>query len=422
VDSNTEAGNPLEQAALSKAAWRLIPFVCLLYFVSFLDRVNVGFAALTMNKDLGLSAAAYGAGAGIFFLGYFLFEIPSNIILQRTGARRWIARIMVTWGLLSVCTAFVQGPTSYWIVRFLLGAAEAGFFPGIILYLTYWFPGAMRGRIMGWFLMALPLSNAIGAPVSTWLLDKSFLGLAGWQSMFVLEGIPAVLLGFVVWKTLPDGPRHAKWLSDAEATAIEAAVARDHGAGQHESLSAAFGSVRVWHLALVYLGIVTGLYGFGFWAPQIIKSMGSFSNQQAGMLTIIPYVCAGIGLYVWGRSSDRRQERHWHLVLPILLSAAGFVGAALLSDPAMRLATLGVAAVGVYAALPVFWTRPTAILVGPAAAAGIALINAVGNLGGYIGPTVIGTLQASHGYGAGLGVLAVTLVAGAALAFALPKR
>jgi ACS family tartrate transporter-like MFS transporter len=411
----------LERTAFAKATRRLIPFVCLLYFVSFLDRVNVGFAALTMNQDIGLSAAAYGSGAGIFFLGYFLFEVPSNIILQKTGARRWIARIMVSWGLLSIATAFVQGPTSYWITRFLLGAAEAGFFPGIILYLTHWFPNAMRGRIMGWFLMALPLSTIIGAPISTWLLDKSVLGLAGWQTMFVVEGLPAVLLGFVVWRLLPDTPRDATWLSAEEAGAIEAAVARETGDAQHEKMGDALRSPRVWHLALVYMGIVTGLYGFGFWAPQIIKSMGSYSNQQAGLLTMIPYAMAAIALYGWGRRSDRKRERHWHLVLPILLGAAGFAAAALLEDPALRLAALGVAAVGVYAALPVFWTRPTAILIGPAAAAGIALVNAVGNLGGYIGPSVIGALKESYGYGAGLGVLAGTLVVGALLAMVLPR-
>jgi MFS transporter, ACS family, tartrate transporter len=407
--------------ALRKTAARLLPFLCLLYFISFLDRVNVGFAALTMNADLGLSAAAYGAGTGIFFLGYFLFEVPSNLILARVGARRWISRIMVSWGALTIASAFVTGPTSFWIVRFLLGVAEAGFFPGIVLYLTYWFPASMRGRIMGWFMVALPVSSVLGAPVSTWLLDHQILGLAGWQGMFVIEGIPAILLGVVVWMMLPDGPRDARWLSAGEAAAIERAVGVDHRDGRHEHPWDAARSPQVWHLALIYFGIVTGLYGFAFWGPQIIKTLAGATNQQTGLLTMLPYALAAVAMIFWGRSSDARQERRWHLILPILLGAAGFG----LASFAQGNATLGLVAftcamMGIYAALPIFWTRPAAILTGAGAAAGIALVNAVGNLGGYLGPAAIGFLKNAGGYTAGLGFLAAVLLAAAALAFALP--
>lgn len=408
--------------ALRKATVRLLPFLGLLYFISFLDRVNVGFAALTMNADLGLTAVAYGAGTGIFFLGYFLFEVPSNLILARVGARRWISRIMVTWGLLTIASAFVTGPVSFWIVRFLLGVAEAGFFPGIILYLTYWFPAAMRGRIMGWFLVALPLSSAFGAPISTWLLDKPFLGLTGWQGMFVIEGIPAVLLGVIVWMILPDRPRDARWLEPGEAGAIERAVGAEHrGGARHELPWDAARSPQVWHLALIYFGIVTGLYGFAFWGPQMIKTLAGATNQQTGLLTMMPYLLAAAAIVLWGRSSDARQERRWHLAIPMLLGAAGFAFASVVqANAALSLIAFTAAIMGVYAAIPIFWTRPAAILAGTGAAAGIALVNAVGNLGGYFGPTVIGLLKDSGGYAAGLGFLAGVLLVAAVLALRLP--
>jgi ACS family tartrate transporter-like MFS transporter len=421
MTSLADAPPTVEARAHHKAVRRLIPFICLLYFVSFLDRVNIGFAALTMNVDLGLSPAVYGEGAGIFFLGYFLFGIPSNILLHKYGARRWIARIMILWGLVSIGMVAVVGPLSYFAVRLLLGAAEAGFFPGIILYLTYWFPSAVRGRILGGFLLALPLSAALGAPFSTWILDQHVAGLAGWQTMFVIEGLPAVILGLAVWRLLPDRPRDARWLTAEESAALEAAVARDVASGpREERLWGALRSPRVWHLALVYLGAATGLYGFGFWAPQIIKSLGDLTNRQVGLLTMIPYSLAGFALWFWARSTDRSGERHWHVVGPVAVAMLGFAAAALLADPAARLAALSIAAIGVYAALPVFWTRPTALLAGPAAAAGIGLINAIGNIGGYIGPVAIGSLQKTYGYAGGLGLLAVVSFAMMVLALLLP--
>jgi ACS family tartrate transporter-like MFS transporter len=410
-----------EDAAIAKAAWRIVPLVALLYFVSFLDRVNVGFAALTMNKEIGLSAAAYGAGAGIFFIGYFIFGVPSNLILERVGARRWIACIMVAWGLVSGAMAFVSGPASFWGVRFALGVAEAGFFPGIILYLTYWFPGRLRGRIMGWFLTALPISSVIGAPVSTWLLGQQLGAWSGWRLMFVVEAVPAVVLGLLVLRILPDRPRAARWLSADEAAAIENALARDAAPATKSGAMEGMLNPRVWQLAIIYLGIVVGLYGFSFWAPQMIKAFGSLSNVQVGLVTTIPYLLAAALMFVWARRSDVRGERRWHLAVAALVGAAGFAVSAWVGDPATKLAAFTVAAVGVYAALPVFWTVPTALLSGTAAAGGIALINAVGNLGGYAGPFAIGELKEHYGFGAGLMVLAGALVIAGVLAALLPR-
>jgi ACS family tartrate transporter-like MFS transporter len=409
-----------EDAAIAKAARHIVPLVALLYFVSFLDRVNVGFAALTMNREIGLSAAAYGAGAGIFFIGYFLFGVPSNLILERVGARRWIAGIMVAWGLVSAAMALVSGPASFWAMRMLLGAAEAGFFPGIILYLTYWFPARLRGRIMGWFLMALPISSVIGAPVSTWLLGQHLGGWNGWRLMFVVEGVPAVLLGLLVLRILPDRPRAAQWLSADEAAAIEGALERDTG-GATGRLSEGLAHPRVWQLAFIYLGIVVGLYGFSFWAPQMIKAFGSLSNVQVGLVTTIPYCLAAVMMFVWARRSDMARERRWHLAIAALAGAAGFAVSAWVGDPVLKLAAFTVAVVGVYAALPVFWTVPTALLSGTAAAGGIALINAVGNLGGYAGPFAIGALKEHYGFGAGLMVLAGALAIAGVLAALLPR-
>jgi ACS family tartrate transporter-like MFS transporter len=406
-----------ERAVFRKAAWRLIPFLGLLYFVSFLDRVNVGFAALTMNQDLGLSASAYGIGAGIFFLGYFLFEVPSNLVLARVGARRWISRILLTWGALSVAMAFVTGPVSFWIVRFLLGAAEAGFFPGMVLYLTYWFPNAARGRIMGWFFIAIPLSSAFGAPLSTWLLGFEPFGLRGWQAMFILEGLPAVLLGIVVLARLPDGPRQARWLDPAEVATVEAMLARERTAGPAATLRRTLLRPAVWHFAAIYFGIVVGLYGFGFWAPQIIKSLGDLSNSQVGLIATAPYLTAAVAMYFWSARSDAVGERRWHTALPAFVGAAGFAVSALLPDPVLRMAAFTLGAIGIYAALPVFWTLPTAALTGRAAAGGIALVNAIGNLGGYLGPVFVGRLkELTGGYDAGMLAIAVAMAVSGVLA------
>ena len=422
--SDVSLAGAAETAVLRKIAWRIVPFMCLLYFTNYLDRVNVGFAALTMNQDLGLSAAAYGLGSGIFFIGYFLFEVPSNLILERVGARRWIARIMVTWGLLSAGMAFVSNPPAFYIMRFLLGVAEAGFFPGMILYLTYWFPWAQRGRIVALFMLAIPVSSVLGAPVSTALLGVTVLGLKGWQTMFVLEGLPAILLGLVVLFHMTDRSEKAGWLDDAERAALRMALAREtaaHPAGHLKGLGSALANPQVWRLGLVYFGLVMGLYGLGFWLPQIIKGFGGLTNQQIGLMTAIPYLLGAVAMFLWGRHSDATGERVWHFVIPAGLGALGFLAAGLGSGPLIQFAGLTLAAIGVNMALPMFWAFPTSFLRATAAAGGIALINSIGNLSGYAGPSVMGYLKQSTGaYGAGILVLAASMAVSAALAFHQP--
>jgi MFS transporter, ACS family, tartrate transporter len=408
--------SPAERAVIKKAALRLLPFLCLLYFVAFLDRVNVGFAALTMNQDLGLSASAYGFGAGIFFLGYVLFEVPSNLMLKRFGARRWIARIMVSWGLVSVAMAFVTGPVSFWILRFLLGVAEAGFFPGMILYLTYWFPNSVRGAMVGYFVLANPLTSVVGAPLSTWLLGTSLFGLSGWQTMFVVEGLPAILLGIAVLFRLADSPATAKWLEPREREVLTAAVAREQRVTPNVSLRDGLANPRVWLFGLIYFGLNLGVYGFGFWAPQMIKTLGEFTNAQTGLITTIPYACGALAMFLWGRHSDRSGERTWHLTLPALLGAAGFLAGSSTGNVHLAIAAYTLGATGIFAALPVFWTLPSAMLSGAAAAGGIALVNSIGTLSGYLGPVVIGKLNESTGtYSAGLFVLSMSMAMAALL-------
>jgi MFS transporter, ACS family, tartrate transporter len=397
-------------SALRKIAWRLIPFMTLLYFVAFLDRVNVGFAALTMNADLGLTPRMFGFASGIFFIGYVLFEVPSNIIMEKVGARIWIARIMITWGLLSAGTAFVSSPTELYVLRFLLGVAEAGFFPGMILYLTYWFPAAFRARILSAFMIALPVSNAIGSPVSTALLSVEAHGLHGWQWMFLLEGIPAVLCGVAVLAFLRDGPAKAAWLTDEERTWLQNELAAEratHGSVAHSSL-AALREPRVWFFGLIYFGMLVGMYGFGFWLPQIIKGFGNLSNFQVGFATALPYVAAALTMYFWGKHSDRTRERTWHIALPAFVGAVGLALSAYLGGtPALALAALTLSAMGCYAALPIFWTLPTSMLTAGAAAAGIALVNSIGNTGGFLGPTLVGYVtDATGSYAAALWTLA----------------
>jgi MFS transporter, ACS family, tartrate transporter len=407
---DTEAGR-----VFAKAARRLIPFMALLYVVSFLDRVNVGFAALTMNKDLGFSPEVYGFGAGIFFFGYFLFEVPSNIILEKVGARLWICRIMLTWGLVSMATAFVQGAFSFYVVRFLLGVAEAGFFPGMVLYLTYWFPTATRARFIALFLAAVPLASVVGGPVSGFILGvEGHFHLHGWQWLFLLEGLPSVLLGLAVLVWMPDRPSKAFWLSDREKSVVEAALAREQQ-GTHTRLLPMLSDPRVWLLAVPDFGIVLGLYGLNLWLPQMVKEMG-FSNLETGFVVAAPYLVSSVVMVIWGMSSDARNERVWHISSAALLGAAGLTGAALLHTPVAVLISLTIAACGIYAALAVFWTLPTSFLGGTAAAGGIALINSISNTGGFFGPYLMGWLK-SHtgGYSAGLGVLAGALVIAAIL-------
>ena len=399
----------LEARTIDRVTWRLVPFLIGCYFVAYLDRVNVGFAAITMNKAIGLSQTAFGFGAGIFFLSYFLFEVPSNLFLERFGARKWIARIMLTWGLLSGAMAFVQGEYSFYAVRFLLGIAEAGFFPGIIFYLTLWFPASYRGRIIGYFMAAIPLSSVLGAPLSGYLLNlDGFMGMAGWQWMFVIEAVPAILLSFVVFFYLTDRPADATWLpADQRAWLAQRLVSeeRQRTTSQHFTVMQALTNPRVLALSLVYFGAVAANYGIGFFLPQIVKGFG-LSNVATGWVTVVPYAVGVVGMVYWGRRSDRMQERKWHAAIALLIAAVGITGSTFLPDPTMKMAALSVAAFGVFGALPVFWTLPTAFLSGAAAAGGIAIVNAIGNLSGFAGPYAVGYLKDyTGGYEAGLRVI-----------------
>jgi MFS transporter, ACS family, tartrate transporter len=420
----SEAGE-LGERVVRKLAWRLLPFMGLLYFVAFLDRVNVGFAALTMNADLGLSARVYGFGAGIFFLGYVLFEVPSNLMLHRFGARRWIARIMISWGLVSAAMAATTGPISFYVLRFLLGVAEAGFFPGMILYLTYWFPAAVRARITGAFMIAIPVSGVIGAPLSTALLGIEGFGLQGWQWMFILEGVPAVLLGLIVLYRLDDRPERAGWLADDEKAWLRRTLDAEQAAVQRPvSVRAALLDTRVWILGIVYFGLVIGLYGLGFWLPQIVADFGGLTLPQVGLLTAFPSVIAAVAMYAWGRHSDATGERLRHIAWPALAGCVGLAASAYLADrPLLAFAALTAGAAGIYAALPVFWTLPTALLTGAAGAGAIALVNSIGNTGGYVGPALMGYLKDTTGeHTAGLLVLAGSLLGAAVLVAAVGRQ
>jgi len=386
----------LEQRTIGKVSARLVPFLILCYFVAYLDRVNVGFAALTMNKDLGLSASAFGFGAGIFFLAYFIFEVPSNLFLERVGARKWIARIMFTWGLISGATAFIGGETSFYVVRVLLGIAEAGFFPGIIFFLTLWFPAVYRARIIGSFMAAIPLSTVIGAPISGLLLGlDGVMGMKGWQWLFILEATPALILSVAVYFYLTDRPADATWLEPDERAWLTTRLQQERTRREtvrHYSVAEALLNPKVLALSLVYFGGVATNYGLSFFLPQIVKAFG-VSNLQAGFITALPYVVGTVSIVWWGRHSDHTLERRYHLAFPLFVASAGIAVSTLLDDPTMKMVALSVAGFGIFGYLPVFWTFPTAFLSGPAAAGGIALINSIGNLAGFAAPYAVGHIK-----------------------------
>ncbi len=414
---------PLEQRTIAKVSWRLVPFLIICYFIAYLDRVNVSFAALTMNQDIGLSQTAYGFGAGIFFFSYFVFEVPSNLALERFGARKWIARIMLSWGLVSGAMVFVRGETSFYIVRVLLGAAEAGFFPGIIFYLTLWFPGVYRARIIGWFMAAIPLSSVLGAPVSSMILGMHGLGgLAGWHWLFILEAVPAIVLAAVTWFYLTDRPADAHWLDADERSWLQRRMAdeqRQREASQSISVWQALIDPKVLALSVVYFGAVAVNYGTAYFLPQIVKAFG-LSNLQTGFVSAIPYVVGTVGMVWFAYRSDRTMERKGHAAFALALAAIGIGVSSLFADPTLKMLCLSVGAFGVFAVLPVFWTLPTAFLSGAAAAAGIAVINSVGNLAGFFGPFVVGALKDATGsYAAGLWVIAACALVGMAVVLAL---
>lgn len=416
--------NTVGRTTLAKITLRLIPFMFVLYIVAFLDRVNVGFAALQMNEDLGFSDTVYGIGAGIFFIGYFIFEIPSNLILEKVGARIWIARIMLTWGIISSAMFLIGGETSFYILRFLLGVAEAGFFPGMILYLTYWFPARERARRVALFMTAIPISGVFGSPLSGAILTlDGFAGLAGWQIMFLAEGIPAVLLGIVVLRFLPDGPDEAGWLEPEERSWLRGALERENRIkSEHGEYTTrqALTNGKVWLLSAIYFGVVTSVYGASLWLPLIIEDLSGFGTFAVGLLGAIPYLAGAIGMVLFARHSDATGERRWHVAVAAFIATVGLVLTGATASPVVEMAALTLAALGIYSMLATFWSLPTAFLSGTAAAAGIALINSVGNLGGFVGPYVVGFLSDSTGsFYAGLLLLASLILVAGLLALAV---
>jgi len=367
------------------------------YFVAYLDRVNVGFAGAAMSKDLAFTSTVFGGAAGIFFLAYFLFEVPSNLALERFGARRWIARIMFSWGVISAAQAWVGGSTSFNIVRFLLGIAEAGFFPGVIFYITLWFPAAYRARIVGWFMFAIPISTVIGSPISGYILNMEGLGgMHGWQWLFILEAVPAVILTLFVLLYLPDGPKDATWLTPEERRWLQGtldAERRNRESYHQISWKQSLFNWKVIALGFVYMGVTVPLYGLGFFLPQIIRGFGGLGNVEIGFINAFPYLIGALGMLWWTKLSDAKKERKAFLLASLVCIFVGLVGAAMTAAPVPKMAFVTIASFGIFSALPVFWTLPTAILSGTAAAAGIAWINSIGNLGGYIGPTIFGVLK-----------------------------
>jgi ACS family tartrate transporter-like MFS transporter len=419
----------LEARVMRRVSWRILPFVMLLYFISFLDRVNVGFAAFTMNKAIGLSPAAYGLGGGLFFIGYFLFEVPSNLILYRIGVRIWIARVMVTWGIVSACSAFVTGPHSFYALRFLLGVAEAGFFPGIILYLTFWFPARYRAIAAAAFMAAAPISTAIGSPVSGALMElPRFAGLSNWQWLYLMEATPAVVLGFVVLKFLTDKPEQATWLSTEEREWLverlkseRATAAPAHG----RDLTAVWRAIcdlRVLALSLIYLGTSAGLYTLGLWAPLILRQF-KFSSLQTGWINALPSVLAVLAMTLWARHSDTTLERTWHVVLPCAAACLGFIWAGRTHTALGVICALIVVNVGISAAKAPLWAMVSTFMSGAGAAAGIAMINSIGNLGGFIGPYMIGWIKGKTGsYSGGLYLVGATLALSVGVTLLLSRK
>ena len=396
------------------------------YLGAYLDRVNVGFAKLQMLTDLRFSDTVYGIGAGIFFLGYFIFEVPSNLLLHKLGARNWLARIMLTWAVISACFVFVKSPTTFYILRFLLGVAEAGFAPGVILYLTYWFPAARRAKALSLFFMAIPLAGIVGGPLSGWIMHafNGVHGLAGWKWLFMLEALPSLFLGVAILFYLDNGIASAKWLTDAEKDLLARNVASDNSHKvAHVSIRSFIGDGRLWLMASIYFCVVLGQYGLTFWLPTIIRKSGVADPLWVGIFTAIPYLCAIITLPLVGASADRHRERRLHLAIPMLVAAAGFATLPMLGGVAASLVCVSVAAAGILASSSQFWSLPTALLGGMSAAAGIAAVNCFANLAGFFSPAIVGWLNDLTGKStAGLIFISVAIVIGAGLVFLVPAK
>lgn len=411
------SSDELSFITLRKVTFRLIPFLFLLYIVAWLDRVNVGFAALQMNADLGLSAAAFGFGSGIFFAGYCLFEVPSNIILERVGARRWLARIMVTWGLISVGMMFVREPVSFCVLRFLLGVAEAGFFPGVIYYLSLWYPGPQRARAIAAFMTAIPVTGVVGGPLSGALLglDGRF-GLQGWQWLFLLEGLPAIVLGIVTIFYLTDQPETARWLSEAERNWLVTTLVNERKEFAHSvSPMIALANGTIWRLGIIFLLAAIGFYGYSFWSPLLIRSLLGISDLSVGLVSAVISLVTICGMLINSTHSDRTDERSLHVAVSLLVMAAGCAGCAFFRQPLLAVISLALIPLGHCGAYGPFWSMPSRFLTGPAGASGVALVATIASVGGFLGPTIIGTLKDRTG----THVLAFVLLAGFGFAAAL---
>jgi ACS family tartrate transporter-like MFS transporter len=418
----------IEARTLRKIERRLIYFCMLLFILNYVDRLNVGFAALQMNKALGFGPTVYGIGAGIFFFGYFFFEIPSNLILERVGARVWLARIAITWGVISAGMAFVHDVKSFYVVRFLLGFAEAGLLPGVMLYFSYWFPARERAKALALFMTGTAISNIVGAPISSWLigLDGAF-GLRGWQIMFVLEGIPSVLIGIAALFYLVDRPAQAPWLSEEEKGWLHGVLATEAAAKEQATgrmtLRLGLTNPRVLLITLLCFFLVSGNFGVVFWMPQIIKALGDLTIMQVGLLTMLPYIAAVVAMVWWGRHSDRTGDRKWHLAIAALVGAAGLAASAVLANPVLSFVALCVAAAGIWSMFGVFWALPADFLGGTAAAGGFALINSFGTLGGFLGPYLVGFVRERTGtFAASLLVLAGFVLMAAVISATLPRK
>jgi ACS family tartrate transporter-like MFS transporter len=387
-----------ESALVRKIGWRIIPFVFVLYIISYLDRANIGYAALQMNRDLALSSEAFGFASGIFFLGYFLFEVPSNVMLNKFGARVWIARILITWGILAVISAFVQNATQLYVLRFLLGVAEAGFFPGIIVYLTYWFRAKELATTVALFTAAIPVSYIIGAPLSTWIMDNvHWLQWSGWRWMLVLEGLPALIGGVLCFLYLTDKPAQAKWLTSVEREWLLNELERDRNVrpkAKHLSAFKVMTSPKVLYLSFIYFVYQCGSLGVGYWMPQIIKGFSSkLSHTEIGLIAMVPYFFATVVMILWSRNSDRKNERRLHSAIPLAVAALALVGAGLTSNPYVAVTMISLSLAGLYAFKSPFWALPTLFLERSTAAVSIAVINSIGNLGGFAGPFAIGLIK-----------------------------
>ena len=415
----TNSGETFETKTYHKADVRLLPFLFLCYILAYLDRVNVGFAKLQMLKDLSMSDAAFATGAGIFFIGYFFFEVPSNVLLKKFGARMWIARIMISWGVISACMIFVRGEWSFYAMRFLLGLAEAGFFPGVIFYLTLWYPSRLRCTRTAWFVAAIAVSGVIGNPVSGWIMDKlsGVMNLAGWQWLFISEGIPSFLVGFWVIFYLDSSIEEAKWLTREEKTLLASNLAAEDQHKTEHKLIDAFTSGKVWVLCAIYFTLMIGLYGIAFWLPTIVKAFGIKGYFGVGLITAIPYGVAVIGMIILSQHSDKTGERRLHYVVNVTAGALGLIlSGVFASQPVLAIIFLSIGTLGVIGSMPLFWPLPSAFLAGTAAAAGIGIVNSVGNLGGYFGPNIpIWAKHVSSDPSAALYIIAGILMVGAFL-------